>query len=357
VINNRELHVPSINIYNSKQILKARLQAAIAFETSFQQIHGQGKQADYQVRQALNLLAKSDDAVQNYTLLAQMKQRDYENAIVIKEKAEELFRAGQAQLVDRQKAFEAGVQRYKDAQERQAFLDCLTGIFKVIGAIGATVATCGAAAPVAVATAVSTTAQVADKAKTLIEQLKNIYKTLKALYEKIQPVFKALGELAKIAKTAVDNMQELNRKTTTPTSLKPDTQSNDPINPNTEWEAFRIEIISMKDSLRTTPIDDKDGFFIALEKLVVLGQAQIYAQTHLVFRSDDLTAATMQKRIGDQELSRNATMTYDPSQSEKVLKLLQKVTFDRLLAVRSLVYVDFGTYCSAYEYHTLRESE
>lgn len=348
--------VSSVNIYSSKQVLKARLQAALVFESSFRDFSSQTANSQYQIMNALNLLAKSEDALEAYSFLLTIKQREYDNAVESSKKASSSFSANQSEIETKTKEFQAGVAKFKKDEERKAIFDCILGAVEVIGAIAATVATGGAAAPTIVATGANA-AKAVGKVAALIAKLKAIFQKLKEIYEKIKPVIEKLKALVDTAKTVIDNLRKLREVTDNAIALKPDTKSNDVINATAEWQRFALEITAMEDNIREYDIAGKQAFFMALKKLVINGQTHILAQANLVQRGDELATVTIQNKMEQRDKDRLSAMVYNNSASEKVLDFLRRAMFDRLLQIRGLVYLDFATYCSAYSYHTLRHGK
>lgn len=112
--------VSSVNIYSSKQVLKARLQAALAFENSFREFSAQNVNAQYQVTNALDLLAKSNNALETYGFLLEIKQREYDTAMEANKKAASVLKADQDEITDRTREFQAGVGTYERDEERKA---------------------------------------------------------------------------------------------------------------------------------------------------------------------------------------------------------------------------------------------
>ncbi|KAK4033351.1 hypothetical protein C8A01DRAFT_19685 [Parachaetomium inaequale] len=344
--------VPSVNIYASKQVLKARLAAAMAFENAFQNFSSQAHSQKNQTAVALDLLAKSDDAAETYKFLVGIRQRDYDSAVKAYETASATFAQNEQDIDRLTREFEAGIDKYKKAQEVKANKAVLKGIFKVFVAVVATVATAGAAAPVAVGAA-GAAATTAVKTVSLFKKLKAIFDKLKKVYEKIKPMIKKLKELVKTAMEVVSVLGKVADAAKEVKALQPGAQSPDVYNATAEWRRFNLRLVDMEESLREYDIEGKRPFFTALKTLVINGEAFIQTQANVVVKSDELATAVLQSKMEKRNHDRLSTMCYVSSTDEAVFGLLRRAMFDRLLSIRSLVYGNFSTYLSTYNYHTL----
>ncbi|KAH7108500.1 hypothetical protein BKA62DRAFT_782338 [Auriculariales sp. MPI-PUGE-AT-0066] len=126
------MSVPSVNIYASKQVFSAQKHAS-----------------DNRMSDALDVVAKSEGAIKTDTFMLKIRQREYDNAVIDNDNASATFSKNQSDLDQLRKNFEAGVERFKKAEEIVAVKQVVLGIVEVVGAVAPTVATFGAAAPVA----------------------------------------------------------------------------------------------------------------------------------------------------------------------------------------------------------------
>jgi hypothetical protein len=133
--------VSSVNIYSSKQILKARLVAALEFERSFRTFALELDDKKIQTSFALNLLSKSQDALDTYAFLTKIRQRNYDNAVIANGKASTTYKTNQTEIYRAQQVFEKGIAAYKTQQEIEAAKHILKAVFGVALAIGAVVLT------------------------------------------------------------------------------------------------------------------------------------------------------------------------------------------------------------------------
>ncbi|KAH7103220.1 hypothetical protein BKA62DRAFT_828790 [Auriculariales sp. MPI-PUGE-AT-0066] len=346
------MSVPSVNIYASKQVLKARLTVAKSFEDAFHVFSAQKHASENRMSDALDVVAKSEDAIETYTFVLKIRQREYDNAVIANDKASATFAKNQNDLDQLRKNFEVGVKRFKKAEEIAAVKQVVLGIVEVVGAVALTVATFGTAAPVAagaVAHATSTTV----KAVTLLQQLQAIWDGLSAIWKDIKPVIEKLQELVNTTKSVVKALRELKSPTGEAAALGPVSQAPDVFNAIAEWRLFNLMVAEMEDSLREYDIDGRKGYFHALKTLVINGECFIQTQANVVAQGDNLAVAVLKGATENRNLSRLSKMAYKASNDIQVFGLLRRAMFDRLLAIRALVYLDFSTYLAAYNYHTM----
>jgi len=352
VVDSGIVAAPSVNIYASEQILKSRLTAALAFEQAFRDFSLEASNRNVQTQTAVDLLRKSQDAMQTYAFIKDIRQREYDNAVIANAKAQKTFQANQANLVQLGANFQAGVEEWKEAEKEKAAKDVLKGLVMVGLAIGATIATGGAAAatiPAAGAAVVNT----ASKIATLIAKLKQIYEKIKQIYEKIKPVIEKLQEVVKTINEVIATLRKFDGKTTGTKTLKLSADSSDVFNATAEWRRFDITIREMEDSLREYKIRGKDEYFHDLKILVPNGECFILTQANLVKTGDELATVLVQSEAERRSESRLSSTALSVATDLDVLDVLVRAMFDRVLTIRSLVYLDFLTYSSAQEYHTL----
>jgi len=88
-----------------------------------------------------------------------------------------------------------------------------------------------------------------------------------------------------------------------------------------------------------------------LRYLPIRGKAILQAQVTLIQTGDDLITFKLKKKFEMNQQSRiQAALTLIGS-NEKILTIMKRSMFDRLLAIRSYVYMDFWSYVTAYKYH------
>lgn len=343
-------------MYASKQILKSRLLAAVSYEQAFRQFSLASDSTKIQADFALNLLSKSDDALETYNFLLGIRQREYDNAVTANSKATATFKKNQADVERLQAAFKKGIEDYQRGQEIEAAKSVIKGLIGAAIAIGAVVATGGLAAPVAIPAAAGA-ASTATKIGALIAKLKAVFDRLKAIYEKLKPVLEKISEVVQTVAQVIAAIQSFQHLTAGPKTLKPDVESTDIYNVTAEWKNFDITVREMEDSLREYEIGGKREFFHSLKTLVNNGQAYILAQANLVQRGDELATTLLQRKMEDRDHGRLTKLSANAGTNKAVLNLLKRAMFDRLLSLRLLVFLDFQTYSVAYNYHALRKGK
>lgn len=205
-------------------------------------------------------------------------------------------------------------------------------------------ATGGAAAPGIAAAAGAGIVSSVEKAATLIQKLK-------AIYEKLKPVLEKLSEIVETSKKMIEMINKLKQdgqKTDAAQALRPGRDSGEVSDLGiAEWQRFNITVLDMQDYLRDYDIEGKREYFMTLKTLVVAGECYIKTQSKLVQKGDDLAIVSFQSKMEVKDQQRLAAMSYTAVINEKVLELLKRAMFDRVLALRTFVYQDFQTYSLA----------
>ncbi len=86
--------MPSVNIYASEQILKARLLAAATFEMAFRDYSIEDRASKNVVSFGADLLDKSRDALGEYGFLGAMAEKAYNSAIAANDQAQRRYQVG-----------------------------------------------------------------------------------------------------------------------------------------------------------------------------------------------------------------------------------------------------------------------
>ncbi|KAI1840202.1 hypothetical protein JX266_013603 [Neoarthrinium moseri] len=327
----------SINIYASKQVLKSRLSAALAFEQAFRDFSNQGASSKFQLATCLDMLAKSNDALETYKFIINIRQREYDNALDAVSKAKASFDKNNSEIEAKGNTFEKGI------------IGCII-------AVAATVATAGAAAPAIVGAGASVVSSV-EKAASLIQKIKAIFEKLKEIKEKIEPVLEKLRELVELSKKLMEMIEKLKKGGGAggdAVTLRPGKQTGEVSDIGlAEWQRFNLAVVDMESQLRDLDIGGKSEYFTSLKTLVIAGECYIKTQVNLVQKTDDLAIVQMQSKMETRGQDRLSSMAYTAVIDDKVFQLLRRAMFDRILTIRTFVYQDFMTYKLAYNYHTL----
>ncbi|MCJ1248003.1 hypothetical protein MMC30_005218 [Trapelia coarctata] len=198
-----------------------------------------------------------------------------------------------------------------------AFWACV-GIF---AAIAATVASAGADAPAAgaaVAGAVNAGSAVAQ----IIATLQRIYASINGIYEKLEPTLQKLKEFSAVMEKVVAAIQQAEKIVAGQVGIH---------NATAEWNKFNIEVGMMWEALSSYDIEGKREYLTALRTVAINGT--IYLQT--------------------QEYRRVFRPLTNVDNQAAVLDILKRAMFDRLITIRSFVFLAFTTYAEASMFHAL----
>lgn len=344
--------VPSLNVYSCKQILKSRLQAAKAFEDSFRDYTSEERNATSWAYLAADLLRKSDQALEEYGFLSSLARKRYNEAVEAADYAEAQFKKTQKLVNEASDKFKKDVADWELEQKLTAAKDIFLGLIAVGVAIAATVATAGAAAPAAVG-ATAKVVVTGTKVAQAIAKVKEIIEKIKEIYEKLQPIIEKLGELFKSIQAMVAAIESAQSALELPQSLKEGEMKLDALNATAQWDIFDVQVGLLEKQFAALGIPNQDKYLFALRSLVVYGKTYLQSQVNVVVRGDEL--ATIQLRLKQQQDSRPAieAMMTRFVENKELISVLKIAMFDRLLAIRALIYVDFNSYANAYAYHTL----
>jgi hypothetical protein len=198
-------------------------------------------------------------------------------------------------------------------------------------------------------TLVAAGSQVVSKAaevKALWDKVKVVLKELEAIYKKLKPTLKALGEILKTVKQTVELLKNLDFKAPGQ-DLKRPGSGLDALNATAQWRYFDVQVEVLEDSLKPMNIPGTDNYYLALKDLVIRGQTFIQAQTEVISLGDELAVITLRLRQEKQARPALEKMVTHFGNDIQVLQMLKIAMFDRLLAIRALVYVDLHSYASA----------
>lgn len=336
-------------------ILKSRLVAAQAFEDSFR--HFQSSSGDSNIRAilAFNMLAKNKDVIHAYEFQKELKQKDFKNAVQANAEASKALENSNVGLDQLGKDFQAGIDQWVRKKKEEAAKEIVGKLFQAGLAIGATVMTGGTAAPLA-GVAIGNLAGAASSIAKIVKALKEFYDKVKGLIEKLKPVIDKIKELVKIVMAVIEALKNFNSATGDATTIRPKIDGKDPINATAEYDRFSIFVANLESQMADyKDIKGKQEYFTALKIMVINGKAAIQVQANLVQKGDELAIIIVQKQVEDRDEKRLTAAATATINSKAVTELLSRAMFDRVLATRGRVYLDFFTYLTAYHYHTLRD--
>ncbi|PTD03203.1 hypothetical protein FCULG_00009152 [Fusarium culmorum] len=301
-------NVPSVNIYASKQILESRLAASMAFEQAFQNFVAQERASAAILGQTMNLIAKNEDAMSEYAFLEDVSQKAYCSAQSARESAFERYNKNNTNLIPLQNAFSKGLDNW--VKEKN-----IAHIINVI---------------------------------------KGVVTTIKGIYDKLQPILEKLQTLAETIQNvvaALNASQTLKEKT----ALQRPDMSLDIFNATALWDIFREKIDDIEKTLSEIDFEAKGKYFFALKTLVINGKTYLQTQENLCQRGNELALVLLKVKLQHKDQKRLALSATATEQQGAVLDLLKRAMFDRLLTIRSLVFLDFQIYSEAYMFHALTD--
>ncbi|KAH6649504.1 hypothetical protein F5144DRAFT_635096 [Chaetomium tenue] len=345
-------HAPSVNIHASKQVLKSRLLAAKGFEDAFQRFAGQESLTVAMATQAADLLSKSENAMSEYKFLEKLSQQDYDNAVSANDSAQKRFVANKDKLSSLETDFKAGIEKWIFNKKIEASKETFFAGVGVIAAVVGAVATGGAAAP-AIPAAADAAVNAASKMSRVIDALKGIYKRIKDLYDRLSPVIENLLKLYKAISGLIKAIQAPGQLGKATALQRPDMTRMDIFNATALWDIFGEEVRSMEKTLSDVDAEGKAPYFLALRTLVINGKTYLQTQENFCRRGNDLAVVLLRTNLQVKDSTRLKRSLTSIHEQEGVLDILKLAMFDRLLAIRSLVFVDFQTYVAAHMFHCL----
>ncbi|KAJ4246844.1 hypothetical protein NW762_013396 [Fusarium torreyae] len=221
-----------------------------------------------------------------YAFLEDLAQKVYFSAQSAKETAFIRYDQNNVDLVSLQKEFSNGLEDWCTKQKVEAAKSVFSASTGTIGAIAATVASGGLAAPMipaAVCSAVNTTTAIAK----IINTIKEVVKAIKAIYEKLQPV---LAKLETISETIQNVVTALNASKTLwkKTALQLPDMRLDIYNATALWDIFREKIGEIEKTVSGIDFEAKGKYFSALRTLVINGKTYLQTQENLCQRVNEL---------------------------------------------------------------------
>jgi hypothetical protein len=136
------------------------------------------------------------------------------------------------------------------------------------------------------------------------------------------------------------------------------TESHDLVNGTAEWERMKIDIGFMFDGIRECGnFEGTDEYEKQLKYLPVNGLALLAAQEVVIKAGDQVVVMALKRRLQSEQRKRIKGAQAHIATDDRVLDILKRAMFDRLLAVRSMVFMDFWSYTAAYMYHSLDQGK
>jgi hypothetical protein len=346
-------NVPLVNIYASKQVLESRLAASTAFEQAFQNFAAQNRASAAVLGQTVNLIAKSEDAMSEYAFLEDLAQKAYSSAQSAREVAFKRYDQNNTDLVPLQKEFSKGLEDWCTEQKIESAKSVFSACIGTIGAITATVASGGLAAPMIPAVAGKAVDAVGKVAK-IINTIKEVVEKIKKIYEKLKPILEKLKKLSEAIQAVVAALNASKTLEENTALQRPD-MNLDIYNATALWDIFREKVDQIETTVASIDFAAKEKYFFALRTLVINGKTYLQTQENLCQRGNELALVLLKVKLQHKDKQRLTLSATATEQQGAVLDLLKRAMFDRLLSIRSLVFLDFYMYSEAYMFHTLTD--
>ena len=344
--------VPSVNIGSCKRILKARLTAAAAFEDALQVFLAQGETSTDLTLFAANAIDQNRNALTEYAFLESNAREASAKAIEAFNVAKTNYTKQQEKLNDASQNFKKGIQQWKSTEQQKAIWETVGAVIEVAVAIAEAVASGGLATPAAVG-AVTKAAGTVGQVAGMIAKITEVLDKLKKIKEKFEPLFNKLKGLVSAVQKILAIIESAKDITDMPSQLEPADPESDPINANATWDAFTVDVEAMFKELESFTIPDKDDYRTQLLNLPIFAKAYLMAQVAVVTTGQNLAGIILHRKLDNEQHTRLENTLKHISSNNVVLSLLQRAMFDRVLALRNLVYVDFWNYKAAFQYHAL----
>ncbi|KAK4165504.1 hypothetical protein QBC43DRAFT_208068 [Cladorrhinum sp. PSN259] len=354
-------HVPSVNIHAGKQVLKSRLIAAKAFEDAFQRFAEQDGITGNFAGLTANMLAHSQDAIADYKFLEKVAQERYDTASRANEEARKLFQKNHESLKPRQEAFKVGLESWCRRRELWRDLEILMCVLFVIGAFAAMPLE-GAllAVPGAIDQAIDKGEKAFNSGPNDLQAAMKVWGVVKkiwAVYDKIKIAVEAVESSIATGKKIIEVVQgpgwDPSDEAKALEAVQHADMDADVLNTTAQWEIFRANVDDMENGIKAVDCEGKSAYFLALRTSNIYGQTYLQTQQNLWKRGNELAAVLLKLGRHQRDGARIANSMTATSQQVAVLDILQRAMFDRLMTIRSFIFLDFQTYSDAYMFHAL----
>ncbi|KAJ6256327.1 hypothetical protein Dda_8825 [Drechslerella dactyloides] len=356
-------YVPNLDITQVKNVLDDHLEVAQTFEESFNSFSQQQASSQAAVDVAAVAFANSKSAVEKYKFLEMQARSRMEFAVVALNDAVWNYNNTYNDLSLRLATFQSGIAKYATEQTGKMLLTVFIAAATIIMAVGS--------AGIGLAALPATAAGGALPFKNMVEAYKVIQSTssssesvkgavdsLKYLVDNLQKGLTALATTTNALNTLlVTTLPALKTNGFTVTSygipIDP-LERVDAINLSASWDNWRElnELSWQKLSDSEKKIEGASNYYASLYALSNNGKAVVAAQAAYIQIFDDYMEASVNLQTAqaqNAELERAVGRLQDPF----VFQTFKRAMFDRLIAVRSWVAVEFHDYAAAYQYYTL----
>ncbi|KAK6355469.1 hypothetical protein TWF696_004566 [Orbilia brochopaga] len=356
-------YVPNLDITQVKNVLDDHLEVAQTFEESFNSFSQQQASSQAAVDIAAVAFANSKSAVEKYRFLEMQARSRMEFAVVALNEAVWNYNNTLNDLSLRLATFQSGIAKFATAQTEKMLIT----VFVAAATIIMTVASAG----IGVAALPATAAGGVLPFKNMIEAM-NVMKAAGSSSDSVKGAADSLKYLADVigkgltALATTTNTLNTLLVTTLP-ALKTNgftvTSYGIPVDPlervdaislSAAWDNWRVlnELSWAKLSESEKKIEGASDYYASLYALSNNGKAVVAAQAAYIQIFDDYMEASVNLQTAlaqNTELERAVGRLQDPL----VFQTFKRAMFDRLIAVRSWVAVEFHDYAAAYRYYTL----
>ncbi|KAF3927853.1 hypothetical protein ABW20_dc0103756 [Dactylellina cionopaga] len=359
-------YIPNLDISQIKEVLDDHLAVAQTFEESFNEFSKQQANAQTAVDTALDAFTNSKLAVDKYKFLEGQAKARLEFAVQAMNDAVYNYNQTYNQLDLRLKTFQSGIAKYATDQTGKLILN----IFMAIGTIALSVGAGAIGVAALPATAVGGALPYKDisSAMEVLKAAGSSTDSMKAAADSIKYLADNIGKALTTMATTMVTLNTL--LSTTIPALKPDgftvksyeipvdpLDRVDVINLSANWDNWRVmnELSWSKMPEAQKNIAGASDYYATLYQISNNGKAVVAAQAAYIQVFDDYMEAAVNLQTAQSQnkvLQGAVSRIKDPL----VFQTFKRAMFDRLIAVRSWVAVEFNDYASAYQYYTLSTS-
>ncbi|KAL7755710.1 hypothetical protein ACKLNR_014237 [Fusarium oxysporum f. sp. zingiberi] len=352
--------VPKLDLSTAHQVLRSRLDSAVAFDSAYRELQGQdvnSKNATLFANIALDKSIDSDRVYSFMTVTAQKRLGDAQNSF---HRANKEFQALQQTLKEKQETFKSGIEAWKTKQTWKAVGEVFKGIAAVAGAIALAVAAppAGAEALGAGAAELGTAIKETQDAVGLWQEIKGFVEAINKIYEKIEPYLKKVQELVESVSKIIDlikskaSMDDIGNSDMAKLKL-PGITGEDVTNSTADWDIFQLQMNNLYEGIKSQNIGGANEFFLTISKMVVRGKAVLAGQMALSSASDAYLTIMQQSIAQKRHTDRLRHAIPQIQGNQLAFKIIKLAFAERLLALRNWIVLDFGQYAASYAWNSL----
>ncbi|KAK6527748.1 hypothetical protein TWF694_004728 [Orbilia ellipsospora] len=359
-------YVPNLDISQIKSVLDDHLAVAQTFEDSFNKFSEEQVDAQTAIDTATDAFTTSKMAVEKYQFLVTQAQSRLEFAVRAVNDAVFNYNSTYNDLPLKLATFQEGIAKWSTEQTGKLLLNVIMAVGTILLTVGA--GAIGAAALPATAVGGVLPFKDIPAAMAVINNAASSADELRAAADSIRYITDIISKSLTIMASTMTTLNVL-LGTTVP-SLKPQgfevNTSNIPIdgieqidviNLSAAWDNWRElnELAWSKYSESQKGIAGASDYYATLYALSNNGKALVAAQAAYIQVFEDYMDAAVNLQTAQAQtkvLEGAVTRLQDPL----VFQTFKRAMFDRLIAVRSWVAIEFNDYASAYQYYSLSSS-